>query len=74
MSETKKENLTPATDEEINEALDEAFAEMQAEIDEMFSDEALERDYGDFMKEFDKAKTIEERTAVFDKYKMNYQI
>lgn len=74
MDNTSKEKLTPATDEEINEAVDRAFAEIDAELDEMFSDETLEREYGEYMKEFEKAKTVEERTAVMDKYHINYQI
>ncbi len=47
---------------------------MDAELDEIFSDESLERDYGEYMKEFEKATTVEERTAVMDKYGINYQI
>lgn len=74
MDNTSKEKLTPATDEEINEAVDRAFAEIDAELDEMFSDETLEREYGEYMKEFENAKTVEERTAVMDKYHINYQI
>ena len=74
MDNTSKEKLTPATDEEINEAVDRAFAEIDAELDEMFSDETLEREYGEYMKEFEKAKTVEERTAVMDKYHINFQI
>lgn len=31
MDNTSKEKLTPATDEEINEAVDRAFAEIDAE-------------------------------------------
>lgn len=74
MENIDEKNLVPATDEEINEAIDRAFAEMDAELDEMFSDEALEREYGDYMIEFEKATTVEERTAVMDKYGINYQI
>lgn len=74
MDNTSKEKLTPATDEEINEAVDRAFAEIDAELDEMFSDETLEREYGEYMKEFENAKTVEERTAVMGKYHINYQI
>lgn len=74
MDNTSKEKLTPATDEEINEAVDRAFAEIDAELDEMFSDETLEREYGEYMKEFEKAKTVEERTAVMEKYHINYQV
>lgn len=74
MENIDEKNLVPATDEEINEAIDRAFAEMDAELDEMFSDETLEREYGDYMKEFAKATTVEERTAVMDKYGINYQI
>ncbi len=40
----------------------------------MFSDETLEREYGDYMREFEKATIIEERTAVMDKYGIDYQI
>lgn len=74
MENIDEKNLVPATDEEINEAIDRAFAEMDAELAEMFSDETLEREYGDYMKEFGKATTVEERTAVMDKYGINYQI
>lgn len=74
MENIDEKNLVPATDEEINEAIDRAFAEMDAELDEMFSDETLEREYGDYMREFEKATTVEERTAVMDKYGINYQI
>lgn len=74
MDNTSKEKLTPATDEEINEAIDRVFAELDAELDEMFSDETLEREYGEYMKEFEKAKTVEERTAVMEKYHINYQV
>lgn len=72
LNEEKK--LVPATDEEIAAALDEVFAEMDEELTEMFSKESLERDYGAYMKEFARAKTVEERTAVMDKYGINYQI
>lgn len=74
MENIDEKNLVPATDKEINEAIDRVFAEMDAELDEMFSDETLEREYGDYMKEFGKATTVEERTAVMDKYGINYQI
>lgn len=74
MENIDEKNLVPATDEEINEAIDRAFAEMDAELDEMFSEESLEAEYGDYMREFEQAKTVEERTAVMDKYGINYQI
>lgn len=70
----KEKELIPATDEEIERVLDEVFAEMEEELKEAFSDEALERKYGDYMREFEQAKTWEERTAVMDKYHINYQI
>ena len=72
MKNPKEKDLIPATNKEINEAIDRAFAEMDAELDEMFSDEALEREYGDYMREFEKATTVEERTAVMDKYGIIY--
>lgn len=74
MENIDEKNLVPATDEEINEAIDRVFAEMDAELDEMFSEESLEAEYGDYMREFEQAKTVEERTAVMDKYGINYQI
>lgn len=43
---------------------------MDEELKEAFSDETLEREYGDFMREFEKAETIEERTKVMEKYGM----
>lgn len=43
---------------------------MDEELKEAFSDETLEREYGDFMREFAKAETIEERTEVMEKYGM----
>ena len=42
----------------------------EEELKEAFSDETLEREYGDFMREFEKAETIEERTKVMEKYGM----
>lgn len=72
MKNPKEKDLIPATNKEINEAIDRAFAEMDAELDEMFSDETLEREYGDYMREFEKATTVEERTAVMDKYGIIY--
>ena len=74
MNNIDEKDLIPATDKEISEAIDRVFAEMEDEIKEMFSDETLEREYGDYMKEFEKATTIEERTAVMDKYGIDYQI
>lgn len=74
MENIDEKNLVPATDKEINEAIDRVFAEMDAELDEMFSEESLEAEYGDYMREFEQAKTVEERTAVMDKYGINYQI
>lgn len=69
-----EKNLTPATDKEIQDAIDKAYAELEDEIKEMFSDEVIDEEYGEFMEEFDKATTIEERTAVMDKFNINYQI
>lgn len=74
MNNIDEKDLIPATDKEISESIDRVFAEMEDEIKEMFSDETLEREYGDYMKEFEKATTIEERTAVMDKYGIDYQI
>lgn len=64
--------LVPATDEEIHEAIERALDELNDEIEEMFSDESLEAEYGDYMREFEQAKTVEERTAVMDKYHISY--
>lgn len=64
--------LEPATDAEIQEAIQEVLDEMDEELKEAFSEETLEREYGDFIREFEKAKTIEERTAVMDKYHISY--
>lgn len=64
--------LEPATDAEIQEAIRETLDEMDEELKEAFSEETLEREYGDFMREFEKAETIEERTAVMDKYHISY--
>lgn len=72
--DTMEKNLTPATDKEIQDAIDKAYAELEDEIKEMFSDEVIDEEYGEFMEEFDKATTIEERTAVMDKFNINYQI
>lgn len=69
-----EEGLAPATDEEIHEAIERALDKLNDEIEEMFSDESLEAEYGDYMREFEQAKTVEERTAVMDKYGINYQI
>lgn len=70
-----EEGLVPATDEEIHEAIERALDELNDEIEAMFSDEAMEeyeREYGDFLDEFEKAETVEERTAVMDKYHISY--
>ncbi len=69
-----EKDLTPATDKEIQDAIDKAYSELEDEIKEMFSDEVIDEEYGEFMEEFDKATTIEERTAVMDKFNINYQI
>lgn len=53
MENIDEKNLVPATDEEINEAIDRAFAEMKDEIAEMFSEESLEAEYGDYMREYE---------------------
>lgn len=66
--------LTPATDAEIKQAIDEALTEQEDEIAAMFSDEAIDAEYGDFMAEYEKATTYEERIAVLDKYNINHQI
>ena len=68
--EIDESKLEPATDEEIREAIEQVLDEMDEELKEAFSEETLEREYGDFMREFEKAETIEERTAVMEKYGM----
>ncbi len=68
--EIDESKLEPATDEEIREAIEQVLDEMDEELKEAFSDETLEREYGDFMREFEKAETIEERTKVMEKYGM----
>lgn len=68
--EIDESKLEPATDEEIREAIEQVLDEMGEELKEAFSEETLEREYGDFMKEFEKAETIEERTEVMEKYGM----
>lgn len=68
--EIDESKLKPATDEEIREAIEQVLDEMDEELKEAFSDETLEREYGDFMREFEKAETIEERTKVMEKYGM----
>ena len=68
--EIDESKLEPATDEEIREAIEQVLDEMDEELKEAFSDETLEREYGDSMKEFEKAETIEERTEVMEKYGM----
>lgn len=69
-NEIDESKLEPATDEEIREAIEQVLDEMDEELKEAFSEETLEREYGDFMKEFEKAETIEERTEVMEKYGM----
>lgn len=69
-NEIDESKLEPATDEEIREAIGQVLDEMDEELKEAFSEETLEREYGDFMKEFEKAETIEERTEVMEKYGM----
>ena len=61
--------LTPATDEEINAAINEALDEMQSDIDAIFNAPPTEEEKA-MMAEFDDAKTVEERTAVMKKYKI----
>ncbi len=68
--EIDESKLEPATDEEIREAIEQVLDEMDEELKEAFSEETLEREYGDFMREFAKAETIEERTEVMEKYGM----
>lgn len=68
--EIDESKLEPATDKEIREAIEQVLDEMDEELKEAFSDETLEREYGDFMREFAKAETIEERTEVMEKYGM----
>lgn len=68
--EIDESKLEPATDKEIREAIEQVLDEMDEELKEAFSDETLEREYGDFMREFEKAETIEERTKVMEKYGM----
>lgn len=69
-NEIDESKLEPATDEEIREAIEQVLDEMDEELKEAFSEETLEREYGDFVKEFEKAETIEERTEVMEKYGM----
>ena len=68
--EIDESKLEPATDKEIREAIEQVLDEMDEELKEAFSGETLEREYGDFMREFAKAETIEERTEVMEKYGM----
>lgn len=68
--EIDESKLEPATDEEFREAIEQVLDEMDEELKEAFSGETLEREYGDFMREFAKAETIEERTEVMEKYGM----
>ena len=68
--EIDESKLEPATDKEIREAIEQVLDEMDEELKEAFSEETLEREYGDFMREFEKAETIEERTKVMEKYGM----
>lgn len=71
-----EEGLIPATDEEIHEAIERALDELNDEIEAMFSDEAMEAEddpeFSTFIDEFEKAETVEERTAVMDKYHISY--
>lgn len=70
-----EKNLVPATDEEIHEAIERALDELDEEIEALFSDEALEkaeRADAEFLDEFEKANTVEERTAVLNKYHKSY--
>lgn len=71
-----EKGLVPATDEEIHEAIERALDELYDEIETMFSDEAMEAEddpeFGDFLDEFEKAETVDERTAVMDKYHISY--
>lgn len=70
-----EEGLAPATDEEIHEAIERALDELDKEIEALFSDEAMEkaeREDGEFLDEFERAQTVEERTAVLDKYHKSY--
>ena len=56
--EIDESKLEPATDEEIREAIEQVLDEMDEELKEAF------------MREFEKAETIEERTKVMEKYGM----
>ena len=67
MADEKK--LIPATDEEIAEAINEAWDEMQDEIDAIFNAPPTEEEEA-MMAEFDAAKTPEERFEVMKKYKV----
>ena len=60
--------LEPATDAEIQEAIRETLDEMDEELKEAFSEETLEREYGDIMREYEKAETNEDRIVVLLKY------
>lgn len=66
---TDDKNLVPATDEEIQKAIDEVLDEMDDEIKAIFEEKYTEEEKA-MMDEFEKAETIEERTAVMKKYKL----
>ena len=63
------EKLIPATDKEIAEVIKEVLDEMQDEIDAIFAAPLTDEEKA-MMAEFEKATTVEERTAVMKKYKI----
>ncbi len=63
----KNEKLVQATDEEVQQAIEEALDEMDDEIIEMF--ENPDEETIAFSEEWCKAETLEEKLAVEKKYK-----
>ena len=64
--------LEPCSDEEFEEALREALDEMEAELKDVFSDEAIEADteaHKEYLDAWEAAETYEEKLAVDKKYK-----
>lgn len=66
--EDNEKNLIPATDEEIEAALNEVLDEMAEDIRKGLEEDDPEAEA--FGREFAAAKTVEERTAVMKKYKV----
>lgn len=61
--------LIPATDEEIEVAINEVLDEMDDEFKAIFEAEDTEEEK-EMLAELEKAETVEERTAVMKKYKI----